>query len=164
MRNRWPDAAGFSLLEALVASLLIGSAIVGLAHLVALGAEQSLGSRRAASAVAIAQSKLESLQRAPFRFEPDGTRTSSAALAASPSQSLTQDTPGFVESIDAFGLVVSPPGAAHVDYVRRWAVTPLVPGDQDTLLVQVCTFVARGPTARDTMPVACSSAVRTRTP
>lgn len=163
MRTRWSDA-GFSLLEALVASLLIGSAVVGLAHLVAIGAEQSLGSRRAASAVAMAQSKLESLQRAPFRFEPDGTRASSAALAASPPQSLTQDTAGFVESLDAFGLVVLPSSGARVDYVRRWAIAPLTPGDPDTALIQVCTFVARGPAMRDPMPAACSSLVRTRAP
>jgi hypothetical protein len=157
-------AGGFSLVEALVASLLVASAIVSLAHLVASGAERSLLSRRAMSASAIAQSKLEQLQRLVFSFAPGGARLTSTALAPSPPQALAEDTPGFVELVDGFGEVLAPLDPAAPDFARRWAVAPLAPGDADTVALHVCVFVVRGPDARDALPVACASGIRTRQP
>lgn len=155
---------GFSLLEALVASLLVASAIVSLAHLIAIGAERSLASRRAVSASAIAQSKLEQLRQVAFAFDSDGLRITSAALAVSPPQSLQEDTPGLVEHVDAFGEVVLPLASITPDYARRWAIAPLQSGDPDTLVLQVCVFVVRGPDRRDAMPASCASGIRTRQP
>ena len=157
-------AAGFSLVEALVASLLISSAIVGLAHLVAIGAQQSLSSRRAASALTIAHSKLEQLRQSEFLYGTDGSRLSSPALAVSPLQSLQEDTPGYVDYLDAFGEGVSLSGAVAPDYARRWAISALESGDLDTLVLQVCVFVVRGPHVRDVMPLACAAGIRTRKP
>lgn len=154
--------AGFSLVEALVASLLVASAIVGLAHLIAIGAEQSLGSRRAASALSIAQSKLEQLRQSQFVYGMDGSRVSSVALAISPMAALQEDTPGYADYIDAFGEVVSVDGAIAPDYVRRWAISALEPSDVDTLVLHVCVFVVQGPEVRELMPAACASGIRTR--
>lgn len=161
---RHRDAAGFSLVEALIASLLAASAIVGLAHLVTMAAEQSLTSRRAASALTIAQGKLEQLRRLPFWYRSDGTRFTSAALALSPVQSIQEDTSGYVEYLDSFGEVVALDGSAAPDFARRWSVSTLDSGDYDTLVLHVCVFAVLGPTARGAMPVACASGIRTRQP
>ncbi|MGH9174488.1 MAG: type IV pilus modification PilV family protein, partial [Vicinamibacterales bacterium] len=161
--HSWRTTGGFSVVEALVASCLVASAIVGLAHLVAIGAEQSLASRRATSALTIAQSKLEQLRRVEFAYAGDGSRVTSTALALSPLQSLQADTPGHVDHADAFGEIVSPLGPIAPDFSRRWAVLALS-GDPDTLVLHVCVFVVRGPSVRDVNPAACTSAIRTRKP
>jgi hypothetical protein len=157
-------ARGFTLVEALIASLLVASAIVALAHLVALGAEQSLGSRRATSAWTIAQSKVEQLRLEEFTYDADGSRVTGPGLAMSPAQSLEADTSGFVDYVDAFGVAVAPDGVIAPDYARRWRISTLDPGNADTLVLHACVFVVRGPAVRDVMPAACSSGIRTRKP
>ena len=147
-----------------MASLLVASAIVSLAHLVAIGAERSLVSRRATSASAIAHSKLEQLRRVVLSFAPDGARLTSPALTPSPSQTLEEDTPGFVDYVDGFGEVTAPLGAVTPEYVRRWAIAPLATGDLDTLTLHVCVFILRGPGMPDAMAIACASGIRTRQP
>jgi type II secretory pathway pseudopilin PulG len=161
MRTRQgaPDR-GFSLVEALIASLLIATAVVGLAQLVALAARQSLASRQAASALSIAQAKLEQLRRAAWTYDAAGGRVSSGVLSVSPLQSLREDADGYVDFLDVFGQVVAPPVAvAH--FARRWAIAPLAPVDVDTLLLQVCVFA--GPPF-DGTPAACVAGIRTRQP
>jgi hypothetical protein len=158
-RKGAPDP-GFSLVEALIASLLIASAVVGLAHLVALAARQSLASRQAASALTIAQAKLEQLRRAAWTYDAAGLRVSSAMLLPSPPESLREDAGGYVDFADGFGRVVTPPvEIAH--FARRWAIATLDESDVDTLLLQVCVFA--GPPF-DGVPTACVAGIRTRQP
>lgn len=157
-------ARGFSLVEALVASCLIASAIVGLAHLVAVAAEQSLTSRRALGALTAAQAKLEQLRRAAWTYDAGGGRVSSAALGPSPPQSLHEDAEGFVDFIDGFGQVVAPASEETPHFARRWAIAPLETWDADTLILQVCVFTVRGPALYERTPVACVAGIRTRQP
>lgn len=164
MRPNIQTTAGFSLIEALVASLLVASAVVGLAHLVAIGAEQSLMSRGAASALSIAQSKLEQLRGVRWTYAQDGSRVSSPLLAPSPPGSLDADTQGYVDFVDAFGEAVSAQGPVTADFSRRWAIAFFDHTDADTLLLRVCVFRLRGPDRRGSTPAACASAVHTRKP
>jgi type II secretory pathway pseudopilin PulG len=151
---------GFSLVEALIASLLIASAIAGLAQLVAIAARQSLATRQAASALTLAQSKLEQLRRAAWTYDAAGVRLSSAMLLPSPPQSLSEDTGGYVDFADVFGRVIAP-SAEVAHFARRWAIAPLEASDGDTLLLQVCVY---GGPPFDTTPTACVAAIRTRQP
>ena len=146
---------GFSLIEALIASLLIAVAIVSLAQLIVLGADQSARVRRITTALTLAQSKLEELRSATWRFDAAGTPESSSALTPSPPSALVQDSVGYVDTLDRFGYHVGPDAAHHV---RRWAVGPLDAADPDTLVLQVCVF-GSGASAE-----ACVWGIRTRRP
>lgn len=53
--------SGFTLIEALVASALMATALVTVAHLASIGIRQSTNSMRALTALAAAQGKLEQL-------------------------------------------------------------------------------------------------------
>jgi|SRR5687767_7804628 hypothetical protein len=158
-----PSPSGFSLIEALIASVLVASALVGLAHLIVVGAQQALNSRRAASALTLAQSKLEHLRRVPWTYAPDGSRVSSTDLTESPALSLDEDAAGYVDYLDAFGEGVRPGSDAVPEYVRRWAILPLQPGSRDTLVLRVCVFTLVAGVPERT-PAACVSAIRTRKP
>jgi type II secretory pathway pseudopilin PulG len=159
---RTPEGAsrrGFSLVEALIASFLIASAVAGLAQLVALAARQSLASRQATSALAIAQAKLEQLRRAAWTYDAAGGRVSSVVLSASPLQSLREDVDGYVDFVDASGDAVAPLDEVP-HFARRWAIAPLE-SDDDTLLLQVCVY---GGPPFDSTPTECVAAITTRQP
>jgi hypothetical protein len=156
---RHHPSRGFSLIEALIASLLIAIAVVGLAHLVTVGVAQAFTTRQSATSLTLAQSKLEELRGLTWRFDADGTRVSSPQLAAAPPSALSQDHDGYVEKLDRFGAPGPPDEAPH--YRRRWAIAPLDALDADTLVLQVCVSsigAAGGPA------VVCVWTLRTRKP
>jgi type II secretory pathway pseudopilin PulG len=140
--NSHRSSAGFTLVEALVATALIATAAVTLAHLLALGVRQSATHRTALEALVAARSKLEALRSLTWSYSVAATD-----LAVSPAGSLFNDTPG------------------HVDYpgpfVRRWAVTRRDPADADVVVIDVCVFAAA---RRGAAPEACVSSIRTRRP
>lgn len=133
---RRPAAAGFSLIEAVVATALVVSAIAALVALGAVASRQHLAARQLVTALALAQSVLDDLRAEPWTYAPDGSRVSSARLVSSPAGSLVADAPGYHDRVDRFGAVVTS-GAL---FVRRWAVTPWQPSDPDVLLLQACVF------------------------
>lgn len=150
---------GFTLLEALIASIVLAGALVTLAHVVSIGVEQSTAMRRTMAAQVLAQSKLEELRALPWRFA-DGARVSSAALAPSPAQSLTSDMAGWVDTLDRFG---APAGARQPQtHRRRWSIATWAT-DPDTLILQVCVFPS-SEHAVAAMADACVAAIRTRQP
>jgi prepilin-type N-terminal cleavage/methylation domain-containing protein len=155
---------GFSLIEVLIAALVVSSAIAGFAHLIALAARQTSSTHTSVSALSLAQSKLEGLRALTWTYDASGTRVSSPELALSPATSLFVDSPGYVDAMDRFGQPVSaaPQSAA---FRRRWAVWRLDPAVADTLILQVCVFeIAVASSSRRRMPAACVSTVRTRKP
>lgn len=154
-----PLEHGFSLIEAIVASLLIAISVAGLAQLVTVGVRQAATSQQSAQALTMAQAKLEELRTRTWRFTAAGVRVSSGELSLSPSSSLTEDAEGYFALLDRFGA----PTADAPHYRLRWAVSAFEPGDPDTLLLQVCAFTpGRGaaPAGAD----ACVSTIRTRKP
>jgi hypothetical protein len=151
---------GFSLLEALIASLLIAVAVVGLAQLVAVGTTQSGRARRAVTAVTLAQAKLEELRAEPWGYTRAGSRISSGALAVSTGADLSEDRPGHADALDRFGAPVSAGDPPH--FRRRWAIELFDPADPDTLMLSVCVFDAGGAAAAS--GDACVWAIRARKP
>ena len=156
---------GFSLVETLIATLIVASAVGGLAHLVALGARQAGATRQQLAAVTIAQSKLEELRGGPWTYASDGTPISSALLAPSPSDALLVDHDGYFEHVDGFGVVVAPTEVATTHYTRRWSITPLYPADPNTLVLRACVYGDRSNVAASTATAhACVASIRERRP
>jgi len=115
-----------------------------------IAVRSNLESRSLTYATVLAQQKLEQLQALTWGYDPHGlpvsdTTTDTAVsperadggtgLSRSPTTSLRENTPGFVDYIDQFGRALgggpeAPPGTV---YVRRWAIQPL-PADPDNAL------------------------------
>ena len=154
-------ARGFTLVEALLASVLVSGALVTLAHIVSTGVSQTSALRRTLASATLAQSKLEELRALTWRFAIDGARISSAALGPSPLDSLTTDAAGWVEALDRFGA----PAARDrpETYRRRWSIAALSPLDTDTLVLRVCVFPS-GNAAAAAAADACVAALLTRKP
>lgn len=151
------SSRGVSLVEALVAALLVATAIAGLVQLVALGAGQMRQARQVGTARILVESKLEELRALRWSYAADGTRLSSVQLSPSPDASLAEDRDGFGDRFDRFGAIVEQGDAA--EFRRRWSITPVIDGDADTLHLQVCVFpLTAGP------PYACGWTIRTRHP
>jgi type II secretory pathway pseudopilin PulG len=152
------SARGFSLLEAIVAAGVLAVALTTLAQLVVVAGRQSVAGRRAATALILAQAKLEELRSLPWRFDPDGSRVSSAALSPSPPNTLSDDVAGWFERLDRFGAPADDQRPLH--FGRRWSIAPLAPLDLDGLTLQVCV----GHSRPDTLPDACVAAILMRKP
>jgi type II secretory pathway pseudopilin PulG len=151
-------SSGFSLLETLLATALLAGAIAILAQLVVRAVDQSLRAEQRATALTLAQAKLEQLRAVPFAFGEGGIRIDDPALALSPGDSLTADTPPYVDSLDRFGASI-PPDAAPM-FVRRWSIASR-DDDPDTVVMTVCVSGLRvdaGPGA------SCVWTMRTRQP
>jgi type II secretory pathway pseudopilin PulG len=155
---------GFSLVETLIATLIVASAVGGLAHLVALGARQAGTTRQQLAALATAQSKLEELRSVPWTYASDGTPISSASLTPSPPDALLADRDGYVEHVDRFGVVVAPTDVLSSHFTRRWSVTPLYRSDPNTLVLRVCVYGNRSNATTTAMAQACVVSIRERRP
>jgi type II secretory pathway pseudopilin PulG len=154
-------ARGFTLLEALIASALVATAVVACVHLVTMAASQTLSVRRTTAAHLLAQSKLEALRAAEWRYDIDGRRVSSDELNRSPPWSLRDDIDGWVDELDRFGAPVDRGQTPF--YRRRWAIEQFTDVDPDTLVVRVCVF-ALGGLGNLAIADACVCGLRTRKP
>jgi prepilin-type N-terminal cleavage/methylation domain-containing protein len=185
VRNR---DAGFSLIEVLVAMIVVVPAVVGAAGMVTLAACAIRDSRLESMAIVLASQKLEQLRALEWNSDDvnggpassdtttDLTRDPPVAggigLTASPPGTLGANVPGFVDFLDVGGQWVgtgsTPPPRAT--FIRRWAVMPL-PASADSLALQVLVTtvardaqVTRRPTRRPRLPgEALVATVRTRT-
>ena len=151
------NAAGFSLLEVMVATALLASSLVSLAQLFAMSTKSNIGSRNTTYAAVLAQQKLEELRSLAWGFDQNGlpisditTNTtitpedpnSGTGLSPSPQTSLGENTTGWVDFIDSFGNKLgtgSNPTASAI-YTRRWMVSPLPTNPNNTLIIQVLVF------------------------
>jgi prepilin-type N-terminal cleavage/methylation domain-containing protein len=101
---------GFSLVETIVATSLLGVALVSLAQLVGVGVQSGAAARARAQTTLMAEQKLEQIRAMPW-----------AEIAA---------TPGNVtDYLDAEGntrCVGATAACGDAVYVRRWSATPAV--------------------------------------
>jgi len=144
--------SGSTLIEALVSTLILTSALVVLAQLVAMATSTNVLARHSTIAAILAEQKMEQLRSLAWDFDASGSPRSDlstdisarpempaggAGLQASPG-SLRRNTPGYVDHVDGRGSIVGggarPPPASI--YTRRWSVEPLS-GSGDVLLIQV---------------------------
>ena len=156
MRARFNSSSrGFSLVEVLVAMGLLTVVSLGVAQLFALSTRANVIAKGATSTTAMAEQKLEQLRGLTWGFDLAGqglpvsdTTTNltvtpptndGSGLNPSPSDSLEQNTTGFVDFLDGAGSWVgtgsTPPGSAV--YIRRWSIQPLPTNPNNTLVIQV---------------------------
>jgi type II secretory pathway pseudopilin PulG len=152
--NSFNRESGFSLVEVMVATGLLATAIATLAQLFALSTQTNVASRNTTYASVLAEQKIEELRALAWGFDTQGlalsdtttntavspqTPTGGKGLSPSSSASLQENTPGFVDYVDAYGNKLgtgeNPPGNAI--YIRRWSITPLPTNPNNTLVIQV---------------------------
>lgn len=165
---------GFTLVEVLIAVLLLAVAAGGVASLTAVATRAVVRARTETSAVLVATARMEQLRGLAWGFgsvyapqagsdtatdlSTETPGSSGAGLAASPS-ALDVDTAGYVDYLDIAGRWIGntpgAPGAAR--FVRRWSVQPLA-GLPDALILQVRVTDTRG-----TIPDIRLFTIKTRT-
>jgi type II secretory pathway pseudopilin PulG len=146
--------SGFSLVETLVATSLLATAIVTLAQLFALSTRTNVASHNTTYAAVLAEQKMEELRALAWGFDTQGlpisdtasntavtptTATGGTGLKPSATTALQENTSGYVDYIDGFGNKLGT-GAAPPEggiYTRRWSITPLPTNPNNTLVVQV---------------------------
>jgi prepilin-type N-terminal cleavage/methylation domain-containing protein len=145
--------SGFSLVEVLVATTLLAVALVGLAQLAGIAVRANTSARGTTFATMLAQQKLEQLRELQWAFDTAGAPVSDLAtnlavtpatqggngLAASPAGTLTSNTAGYVDYLDATGNWVgtgAQPASGTV-YIRRWSIDALPADPGNTLILQV---------------------------
>ena len=156
-RSSASSAAGFSLVEVLIATVILAVALVSLAQLFALSTHSNMSARNTTYTAVLAQQKLEELRSLTWGFDTQGlpisdTATNTAVspetpaggtgLSPSPAGTLGANTNGYVDYVDQFGNKLGgggapPPGTV---FVRRWSVEPLPSNPNNTLVLQVLAF------------------------
>jgi len=156
MRARFnSNSGGFSLVEVLVSMGLLTVVSLGVAQLFALSTRANVIAKGQTSTTAMAEQKLEQLRGLTWGFDLQGqglplsdTTTNltvtppthdGSGLNPSPTDSLEQNTTGFVDFLDGGGNWVgtgSTPPASAV-YIRRWSIQPLPTNPNNTLVIQV---------------------------
>ena len=183
MRRALDPRAGFTLIEVVIALGLMVTVSIGVAHLFAMAVRSGAAAREQTASTILAAAKLEQLRSLTWSYDATSTtpvpRSDSTAnlsldipddsgtgLMPSPSDTLSTNTPPFVDYLDEQGRWVgngsNPPREAM--FVRRWAVQPLPESPARTLIlsVRVTTLAAearrgalpwRGRTGQDTLLV-----------
>lgn len=156
-RQRRPTPApavsspGFTLVEVLVAALLVATVVANVAALCAIATRAAAGARQQTSTSLLATQKMEQLLALTWSsagslavpvsdltsdISGDPPTGAGLGLTPSPPGSLDRNVPGYVDYLDAAGTWVgtgaAPPPRAV--FVRRWSIDAL-PSDPDNMLV-----------------------------
>jgi type II secretory pathway pseudopilin PulG len=152
--SRASGEAGFSLVEVLVAAAVLMTGLIAVAQMFVVSTNQNMEARRVTTTAVLAQQKIEQLRALAWGFDEFGlpvsdfasniavsppTSAGGVGLQASPPNTLTSSTPGYVDYLDPYGNWVgtgsTPPASAL--YVRRWSIDPLPTNPANTLVFQV---------------------------
>jgi Tfp pilus assembly protein PilV len=132
MRRGMSDR-GFTLVEVLVAFLLVISVMAGVAGLFAVATRAARDARVQTTMQAMAAERVEAWRATPW-----------VALTVSPADALDHDETGFSDRLDAAGTVVSMDDEAAV-YIRRWQVAAADPGADRALALRVLVMPVAAP-------------------
>jgi type II secretory pathway pseudopilin PulG len=154
-------SSGFTLVETLIATGLVVTAIAGLAQLFALSVRFTRDAGQFGLALVAAQDKLETLRSMSYTYDAAGAAITDGRLLPSPSTSLAENISGYVDWLDQAGGVVAARGAVHV---RRWRISEIAFDDPAAIAIDVCVFDAAGLNRSPIQAEACLSAVRVRQP
>lgn len=139
------SATGSTLVEALVAMLVLTTGLLAMAELVRLAVASNARARRSSIAAIFATQKIEELRSLAWEFDVSGVAVSDGGLRASP-WSLQQNTPGFVDHVDRAGVVVGEgvQAPASAVFTRRWSIEPLPASSEHVVLLQVLVTGTQG--------------------
>lgn len=112
---------GFTLLEVMVALLLLTGSFLAVAQLLAVAGRASDRSRATALGAVLAAQKMEQLRALSWAYDIDGSPID--GLGLSPPRALDADAAGFVDYFDDSGTPIGggPPSPAQAAFVRRWS-------------------------------------------
>ena len=145
---------GFSLVETLVATGIIATAVVALAQMFAISVKNNQNARTGSYATTLAEQKMEQLRGLTYGFDTIGlpltdtttdttapveTPTGGMGLTPSPANTLTTNTIGYVDYIDQFGALLGGglTPLPNTVYIRRWSIDPLPTNPNGTIVIQV---------------------------
>ena len=154
-------SGGFTLLETLIATGLIVTAMAGLAQLFALSVRFTRDAGQFGVALVAAQDKLESLRSLTFGYDAGGEPLTDPELRVSPPQSLAADVERYVDWLDERGSVV---GGGSGAYVRRWRISEIAADEPEAIAIDVCVYRVPGANAEPAQADACLATIRVRQP
>jgi type II secretory pathway pseudopilin PulG len=128
---------GFTLLEVLIAFSMLIVGVLALTELSTLAIRAADRSRLASAASLAADQKLEQLRAMPFGFDESGAAVQDAALAVSPPDTLSRNTDGYFEYLDASGRALDGDAGTAAAFIRRWSIAPLAAHPETTLAIEV---------------------------
>jgi prepilin-type N-terminal cleavage/methylation domain-containing protein len=153
MRSVRSGERGFTLVEVLVAMLVLAAAAASTAVLFAATTASTRHARNQTWSAMLAMDKMEQLRALAWRYGANGAPVSDMTtdlsvdppssggpgLATAGADVLERNATGYVDYLDGAGRwvgtgITAPPTAT---YLRRWSVEPLSPSLPDTLLLQV---------------------------
>jgi type II secretory pathway pseudopilin PulG len=159
------DHDGFTLLETVVATGVLVTALAGIAQLFVLSVRSARDAGSQGAALVAAQDKVERLRSLAFSYGPAAEPVTDPGLASTAAQSLNQDTAGAVDFVNAGGAVVDATDPAHgAVFTRRWRVTPVDPFVPEALAIEVCVFRWPADGLTPATALACLATVRARQP
>ena len=146
--------AGFSIIEVLVATGLLASALVALAQIFAIATSANAAARNSTITMMLAEQKIEQLRALQFTFDRarlpvQDTQTDLAVyppaaaggkgLSPHTDNTLQANTDGYVDYLDHYGRTlgggtVIPDNTA---FIRRWSVEPLPTNPNNVIILQV---------------------------
>ena len=144
---------GSTLVEALVATLILTTGLLTMAELVRVATATNNVARNGTLATILAEQKVEQLRALAWEFDASGipvsdVSTDTTVLPESPAGgtglqasagSLRQNTPGFVDYVDGGGRIVGRGAQAPASavYTRRWSIEPTPTSGGPAVLIQV---------------------------
>jgi type II secretory pathway pseudopilin PulG len=146
--------AGFSIVEVLVATAILASALVALAQLFAIAQASNGAARSSTLTMILAEQKLEQLRALQYTFDRVGlpvqdtttdlavyppTASGGKGLSPHTDNTLQANTNGYVDYLDQYGRTlgggtVIPENTA---FIRRWSVEPLPTNPNNVVILQV---------------------------
>jgi len=146
--------AGFSIIEVLVATGLLATALVALAQLFAIATATNQAARNSTLTMILAEQKIEQLRALQYTFDRVGlpvqdtatdlavyppAATGGKGLSPHTDNTLQANTNGYVDYVDHFGRTlgggtVIPDNTA---FIRRWSIEPLPTNPNNVIILQV---------------------------
>jgi type II secretory pathway pseudopilin PulG len=145
--------AGFSIVEVLVATGLLATALVALAQLFAIATSTNAAARSSTITMMLAEQKIEQLRALQYTFDRAGlpVQDIDTDLAVYPpvaggkglsphtDNTLQANTDGYVDYLDNWGRTLGGgtviPG--NTAFIRRWSVEPLPTNPNNVIILQV---------------------------
>lgn len=156
---------GFTLLETVVATGVLVTALAGLAQLFALTARSARDAGAQSAVLTAAQDKIERLRALALGYGPLGEAITDPALAVADTGSLGDDTNGLVDYLGADGAVVDIESDGHgAAWTRRWRITLIDAYAPEALAIEVCVFPYPADGLSPRAAQVCLATVRTRQP
>jgi type II secretory pathway pseudopilin PulG len=156
----FPASAGFSLIEAIIATGLLATLVVGVGQVFLISSRAIHIARVRTLAAILAGQKMEQLRSLSWAHAPGGgllsdlttnlavepPSTDGPGLSPAPAGSLDADVPLYVDYANASGART--PTATSAAFVRRWSVAPLASDPQNLLILEVRVLTIGGGDAR----------------